>query len=117
MATQASGNKQKTDKRKAPKTAFAKGSSGNPNGRPKRTPEELDLIAACKAKTPQALDTIERIMIDGENERNRLSAALSIIERAYGKAVQPTTVDATVVIMTDEQRRARIAELIAKTGK
>lgn len=104
------------DKRKAPKTAFKKGVSGNPGGRAKRTPEELDVIAQCKLKTPQALDTIERIMLEGENERNRLSAALSIIERAYGKAVQPTTVDATVTVMSDEQRQARIAELLAKTA-
>jgi hypothetical protein len=69
--------------------AFAKGSSGNPNGRPKRTPEELDLIAACKAKTPQALDTMVEIMERGENERNRLAAAQAIIERGYGKPTQP----------------------------
>lgn len=75
-------------KRKAPRTAFRKGQSGNPGGRPKRTGEELDLIRACKERTPEALDAIVSIMTDGENERNRLAAAQAIIERAWGKPVQ-----------------------------
>ncbi|WP_082725138.1 DUF5681 domain-containing protein [Burkholderia sp. NRF60-BP8] len=83
-----SKNRQETDKpkRPAPKTAFKKGVSGNPGGRPKRTAEELDLIAACKDRTPAALAVIESIMMEGENERNRLAAAQAIIDRGYGKA-------------------------------
>ena len=69
-------------------TAFKKGQSGNPGGRKKRTPEEFELIRACKDKTPAALDVIEKIMVSGENERNRLAAAQAIIERAYGKPTQ-----------------------------
>jgi hypothetical protein len=69
---------------------FAKGQSGNPGGRAKRTQEELDLIEACKKRTPKALEVIGQIMESGENERNRLSAAEYIIDRAYGKAVQQT---------------------------
>lgn len=89
-----SENRQRTDspKRKAPKTAFPKGQSGNPGGRPKRTAEEIDLIAACKDKTEAALDVLLAIMEGGENERNRITAALAIIERGHGKAVQPTTI-------------------------
>lgn len=68
---------------------FKPGQSGNPGGRPKRTQQELDLIAACKERTPAALAVIESIMLEGENERNKLAAAQAIIERAYGKAVQP----------------------------
>lgn len=81
----------KTDK-KAPKSAFKQGVSGNPSGRPKRTPQELDLIAACKGKTADALDVLLSIMANGENERNRITAAMAIIERAHGKPLQPTTV-------------------------
>ena len=85
-----SANRQQTDKpkRKAPKTAFKKGVSGNASGRPKRTPEEFELVAACKAKSPEALAVLLRIMSSGENERNQLSAALGVIERGFGKAVQ-----------------------------
>ena len=32
-----------------------------------------------------------QIMESGENERNRFAAAIAIIERGHGKAVQPTT--------------------------
>ena len=72
---------------------FVKGVTGNPGGRPKRTPEELDLVAACKAKTPAALIVIENIMKNGENERNKLAAATAIIDRAYGKPTQPIAGD------------------------
>jgi hypothetical protein len=89
-----SQNTQET-KRKAPKTAFKPGQSANPGGRPKKTPEELDLIAACKAKTPDALNVIVDIMQNGEKEATRLAAAQSIIERAYGKPVQPQDVSLT----------------------
>ena len=77
--------------KKAPTPAsFKPGQSGNPSGRPKRTKEELDLIAACKERAPQALDVLMEVMTNGENERNRITAAVTIIERAYGKPVQAT---------------------------
>lgn len=71
---------------------IAKGQVLNPGGRPKKTAQELDLIAACKSKTPDALDVIVDIMSNGEKEATRLQAAQAIIERAYGKPVQPTDV-------------------------
>lgn len=71
---------------------FAKGQTGNPGGRPARTEQELDLIAACKDKTKAALDVLVKIMEAGENERNKMAAAMAIIERAHGKPIQPTTV-------------------------
>lgn len=82
-------NSKKTTKRATP-ASFKPGQTGNPGGRPKKTPEELDLIAACKAKTPDALAVMVKMMTDGEQEKNRLTAAMAIIERAYGKPVQPT---------------------------
>jgi Family of unknown function (DUF5681) len=87
-----SANRHETDKpkRKAPRTAFKAGQSGNPSGRPPKTPEELDLIAACRSKTTDALGVMVNMMHNGEQERNRLTAALAIIERAHGKPVQPT---------------------------
>jgi hypothetical protein len=83
-------NSGKSAKAKPRGRAFAKGQSGNPGGRPARTAAELDLIAQCKEKTPRALEVLERIMESAEKDRDRLTAALAIIERAYGKPVQPT---------------------------
>lgn len=86
-------NKIKSSKSRPPPPEgkpFSKGSSGNPGGRPKRTEAELDLIRACKDKTPQALATLVRIMEHGEKERDQMTAAMTIIERAWGKPVQPT---------------------------
>ena len=68
------------------KTRFKKGKSGNPNGRPKKGQEQLNLEKLCREKTPEALGTILSIMQDGENERNKLSAAQYIIDRGWGKA-------------------------------
>ena len=62
---------------------ITKGQVLNPGGRPKKTEQELDLIAACKTKTVQALEVILELMNHGEREQTRLTAALAIIERAY----------------------------------
>ena len=86
-------NSGKSAKAKPRGRSFIKGQSGNPGGRPARTAEELDLIRACKDKTPQALAVLERIMEKGEKERDQLTAALAIIERGYGKPEQPVKAD------------------------
>ncbi len=87
-----SENRHKTG-RKPPRSAFKPGTSGNPGGRPKRTPEEkaeeLALEAACRAKTKDALTVILSLMKVADKDSVRLSAAQFIIERGWGKAVQP----------------------------
>lgn len=71
---------------------FQPGKTGNPGGRPKKTEEERTLEQMCRDKTPDALGVLIQIMEAGEQERNRMTAAMAIIERGYGKAVQPTTI-------------------------
>jgi hypothetical protein len=90
-----SGNREITEKpkKKVPATAFKSGKSGNPSGRPKMTPEVIDLVAACKAKTRDALDVLTKIMFSSDSERNRMAAALAIIERGHGKPEQPVKAD------------------------
>lgn len=85
---------------------IAKGQVLNPGGRPKKTAEELDLIAACKAKTPDALAVIVEIMTNSDKDAVRLSAAQSIIERGYGKAMQQQDVNINgSVLFTAIERR------------
>jgi hypothetical protein len=69
---------------------FKPGQSGNPGGRKKKTQEEFDLIAACRQRSTEALQVILSIMEHGRDDRVRLSAAMAILDRAYGSvAVQP----------------------------
>lgn len=90
--------------RKATAGSFKAGKSGNPGGRPKKTQEELDLVAACKQKTPAALAVIESIMMEGQSDKAKLSAAQFIIERAYGKAVQQVDANVSGELITRIER-------------
>jgi hypothetical protein len=100
-------NSKETAKKRPRGKPFAAGQSGNPGGRPKRTEEELDLIAACKDRSPAALAVIESIMLEGENERNKLSAAMAIIERGYGKPKETVDTNVTGRIETITRRIVR----------
>lgn len=75
----------------APGIPFKKGQSGNPTGRAKKTPEQIELEVQCRNLTPEALKTIVAIMSGGENERNKLSAAQYVLDRGWGKPSQEVT--------------------------
>ena len=75
-------------KRQAPKSAFAPGQSGNPAGRPKKTQEAFELEAACRARSPDALEVLLELMVNSKQDNVRFNAANAIIERAHGKALQ-----------------------------
>lgn len=53
------------------------------------------MIAACRSRAPSALEVIEDIMLNGDSARVRLSAAIAVIERAYGSvaAINPAEDD------------------------
>jgi hypothetical protein len=59
-------------------------------------------------KSVEAMAVIEQIMMGGDNERNRLSAAQAIIERGHGKPVQPTDVKLAGELKIDEVRRTLV---------
>lgn len=67
---------------------FEKGKSGNPGGRPKEVAEVRDL---AREHTTQAIGTLVAIMNDKtEPGRARAAAAETILNRGWGKPMQPT---------------------------
>lgn len=70
---------------------WTKGQSGNPSGRPKRKPGEIDIAAACRLRSAEALEVICQLMTKADSDNVRLRAALAIIERGYGLPLQMTT--------------------------
>lgn len=65
---------------------FEKGQSGNPGGRPKAIARVRE---AAREHTETALDILLGIARDGQSEAARVSAANSILDRAWGKPAQP----------------------------
>jgi hypothetical protein len=63
---------------------------GNPKGRPKI---DEALKKRIRNLTPLAVDTLEAIMRDGGKPSDRIRAAEIILDRAWGKALQPIDAD------------------------
>lgn len=86
--------------RKAPKTAFKPGQSGNPSGRPKRTAEQKDALAMIRALAPEAAERLKAIITDDSVKADtQLKAIEIILERTYGK---PVAYDAAGTNVTNE---------------
>jgi hypothetical protein len=74
-----------------PKNLFKPGQSGNPGGRRAIDPLVKKLLADA---TPDAVRTIIDMASNPKTPpRERLAAAMGIMERMYGKAVQPIDAD------------------------
>ena len=73
---------------------FTKGVSGNPSGRPKRTQEQKDVLAAIKKLAPNAAEMLKQLLIDPNTPHAvRLKAAEVILDRTYGKPEAQIKVD------------------------
>jgi hypothetical protein len=66
-------------RRRGPGRPFSRGVSGNPGGRPRAA---LDVQALAREHTPQAIATLVKAL---DNERLCVSAAVHLLDRAWGK--------------------------------
>lgn len=66
---------------------FAPGTSGNPGGRPKRTPEQRDALEAIRNLSPIAADVMREILLSARSsEAAKIRVCELILDRTYGKA-------------------------------
>ena len=87
-----SANREGTE-RKAPKTAFKPGQSGNPKGRPKQTQEQKDALEQIRAMAPEAVAQLRKMINDPKTRADaRIRAIEIVLERTYGKAVAAVSI-------------------------
>ena len=96
--------------RRLASTAYKKGQSGNPRGRPKRDAEVSEL---ARVHTAEALETLASVMRNTKAPASaRVSAASAILDRGHGKAPQHITTE-RLDIMTDAELDRHIRETAA----
>lgn len=75
---------------------FKPGSSGNPGGRPKHTPEQRDALEAVKSLAPDAVEAMARLLKAGDTPPAlQVRIAEIVLDRAYGKPKQNTDLNFT----------------------
>jgi hypothetical protein len=75
-------------RRRGPGRPFKKGVSGNPGGRPTAA---LRVQEMARRKTPEALEALIAAL---SNPRERVQAAVALLDRGWGKPVQMVAADA-----------------------
>ena len=107
-----SSPKSSEKKRRGPGRPFKPGQSGNPGGRPKMSEDVREML---KAATPKAVRLLVSVMDDdGQKTALRMDAAKTIIERVYGKPLQP--IDSTISGGLDVGLSDADRQLLAKVG-
>jgi hypothetical protein len=100
--------------RRGPGRPFQKGVSGNPGGRPKELQGILEL---ARQHAPAAMDTLLHVAKHGQSEAARVSAAIALLDRGFGKPNQ--SLDASITRLTrraDEMTDDELAAIAAGGG-
>jgi sulfur carrier protein ThiS len=101
-------------KKKAPPGLLAfKWGPDNPPPRGGRPKIPSDIKAAFRELTPQAIETLKRVM-ESKDLRAATQAASTVLDRAWGKATIFLEGELRVATLSEEERKAKVAELLAK---
>ena len=103
-----------TGKRKAPRTAFKPGQSGNPSGRPAKTEEMRRIEDMAKEHSPAALLALVDEAKNGKGAP-RVAASVALLDRAWGRPVDRQESGAPGAFaedLTDDQLDAEIKETV-----
>lgn len=112
-------NRAKTGKGNPPKhSRFKPGTSGNPNGRPKKIPIIDDLLADILCEEKNGITTAKAILsaLCAKAAKGDVRAAEVILERAYGKIKQPIentgNQELTIRIVRSQRKSSRSDQTI-----
>ena len=96
--------------------AYAKGQSGNPGGRPRKSEEQITFERKCREWAALfALDKLKRAA-DSENPAQSVAAVKEILDRGFGKSVETSIIDASVTPQTGVSVEDLSREIAALVG-
>jgi len=95
--------------------AFKKGHSGNPKGRPKgaKAPEIIEIEHLARQHAPHALIRL-REWVCSDNPKASVTAAIAILNRAYGMPKQAVNLTGNLTVNTAEtieKMRQRVRDM------
>lgn len=91
---------------------YKKGQTGNPGGRAKGV---VDVIAAARANTTEAIETLLKWMRSNE-PRASVAAATAMLDRGWGKAAQSLKISGSLTGQHAAELTEAELELIARGG-
>ncbi len=94
-------------------TRFKPGISGNPSGRPKRTPDEIKAMNAIRKLAPAAARKMKEMLMDPRTPAAvRVKICEIILDRTFGKA--PASVNINTPSERLEESRTYLISLVEK---
>jgi hypothetical protein len=73
-----------TCERRRTRTSWQPGRSGNPGGRPRKTPEQRGVQELARRYSPEAIDRLTQIVLNG-SDNDAVRACEAILNRAWGR--------------------------------